>query len=241
MTTIVDWVSGIGWLHLLVFGLMIPVLAFRSRRHLVSARPRPPRIAHYRASVMTLLLFGILSVLTAQEQGIDLFAARLERPVLSLTAAGALLIGAVVFMRPRWRRAVEQRAPAVYFFSPGTRAERAWWLAVAILAGVSEEMTWRGVQAPLAAGVVHSAVAGALLSAVMFGAAHATQGMKSAGIITGLALAFQGLAWLSGSLLPGMVVHAAYDLIAGLSYGRLVRELGYDPPPIEELAPPKNQ
>ena len=241
MTTIVYWVSEIGWFHLLIFGLLIPVLAVRSRRHIVSGRPRPPRIAHYRASVMTLLLFGMLSVLTAQQQGIELFAARLERPALSLAAAAALLFGAVLFMRPRWRRAVERRAPAVYFFSPATAVERVWWVAVAILAGISEEITWRGVQAPLAAGVVHSAAGGAVLSAAMFGAAHATQGIKSAGIIAALALAFQGLAWISGSLVPGMVVHAAYDLVAGLSYGRLVRELGYDAPAFDEPAPPQNQ
>ena len=40
-------------------------------------------------------------------------------------------------------------------------------------------------------------------------------------------MGFQGLYWLSGTLYVGMVLHATYDLTAGLTYGKLGRELGY--------------
>jgi len=43
------------------------------------------------------------------------------------------------------------------------------------------------------------------------------------------ALGFHALVWLSGSLYVAMVVHIAYDIIAGLTYGRLGKELGYSP------------
>jgi len=51
-------------------------------------------------------------------------------------------------------------------------------------------------------------------------------------IIFGIALTFQGLAWISGSLYVPMVVHAVYDIIAGLHYGYFGRKLGY---PVEPL------
>ena len=68
-----------------------------------------------------------------------------------------------------------------------------------------------------------------LLSAGLFGAAHALQGFKSAAVIVVFAMAFQLLVWTSGSLLLAMIVHAVYDITAGFTYGRLGRELGYEP------------
>ena len=58
----------------------------------------------------------------------------------------------------------------------------------------------------------------------------------------GIALVFQGLAWLSGSLYVSIVVHALYDIAAGLHYGKFGRELGYpvEAPPVEPpQAPPQ--
>jgi membrane protease YdiL (CAAX protease family) len=51
-------------------------------------------------------------------------------------------------------------------------------------------------------------------------------------IIFGFALAFQALAWLSGSLYVAMAVHALYDVTAGLAYGAYGEKLGY---PIEPM------
>jgi membrane protease YdiL (CAAX protease family) len=134
-----------------------------------------------------------------------------------------------MFMRPRWRRAVERRTRVVHLFMPDTAAERAWWLAVSILAGVGEEITWRGVQTALLSALMGSYLLGALLSAVSFGLAHFIQGWRSAVVITIFALGFQTIVWLSGSLYVAMAVHVAYDMTAGLSYARLGRELGYAP------------
>jgi membrane protease YdiL (CAAX protease family) len=69
----------------------------------------------------------------------------------------------------------------------------------------------------------------ALLSAVSFGAAHATQGWRSAAIIVGFALGFQAVVVASRSLYIAMATQMAYDITAGLTYGRLGRELGYVP------------
>jgi membrane protease YdiL (CAAX protease family) len=66
-----------------------------------------------------------------------------------------------------------------------------------------------------------------LIVAVTFGLTHIVQGWKSAAIVCLFALGFQTIVWLSGSLYLAMLVHIAYDVTAGLSYGRLGRELGY--------------
>src|SRR5436190_23997678 len=112
---------------------------------------------------------------------------------------------------------------------PATPAERAWLVVVAILAGVTEEITWRCVQAVLSYKALGNIGIGMLFCAASFGVAHIIQGWKTVAVISLFALAFHLLVWLSGSLYVAMAVHIAYDITAGISYGRLGRELGYQP------------
>lgn len=231
----------LGWYHVIGFGVLVPILAYRQRRRQVKVgHPTGPRIRQYRTGALTLAVFGAFSLITASQQKLTLFPWSIARPWLSVPVSVGMYLVAVWFMRPRWRRAVERRTSHVYYFMPGTPLERRWWTAVSVLAGISEEITWRGVQPALAAYVVGSPVAGALASAISFGAGHATQGWRSAALIVLFALSFQGLVWLSGSLVLAMAVHAAYDVTAGLTYGRLGRELGYDQAS-RTPTPPQNQ
>ena len=221
-------IGGFGWYHLCVFGLVIPYLAFRSAAKLRDRTlPPPDRLKHFRASAILLVLFGTFSTFVARAERIDLWHRPLLGGVGATSAAVALYVVAVLFMRPRWRRAVERRARIVHLFMPSNATERAWWIAVAILAGIGEEITWRGVQPILVAHVVRQPLLAVLLVAATFGLTHIVQGWKSAAIICLFALGFQTIVWLSGSLYLAMLVHLAYDVTAGLSYGRLGRELGY--------------
>lgn len=139
----------------------------------------------------------------------------------------AAYAAAVTFMRPRWRRAVERRTPIVHLFMPANATERAWWIAVSVLAGIGEEITWRGVQAALVGALTGSFWIAAVICAISFGFAHFIQGWRSTAVIVVFALGFHALVWLGGSLYVAMVVHVAYDLTAGVSYGKLGRKLGY--------------
>ena len=183
---------------------------------------------------MTLWLMTGLSFLTAWAEAIDLFPRRL--PNAGGVAAGAvMLVIAIAFMRPRWRRAVERRTRIVQLFMPRDRTERLLWVLVAASAGFGEEITWRGVQPTLLATLLGHPVVAAALVAVTFGIGHMLQGWRSAAIIVVFAMSFQTVVWLSGSLYVAMAVHFIYDVVAGMTYGRLGEELGY---PIEGVTPP---
>lgn len=227
VTEPVWYVGPLGWWHVIAFGVVIPLLAVRSRRVLADPhRPLPDRVKHFRATAFNLLAFGGFSCWVAYVEGIDLFPARM--PSLVTFAAGVVMyVVTVAFMQRRWRRAVEQKKRIVHLFTPETTAERAWWVGVSVLAGVTEEITWRGVQTVLLANLLGSYAAAALVSAALFGVAHWVQGWKSAAVIALFSLGFAGLVWLSGSLYVAMLVHAAYDVTAGVMYGKLARELGY--------------
>lgn len=230
MPETVYWMAPIGWYHLVIFGALVPVLAWLSRRR--SLRPDAPKPAlsqFLHSTTVMLAFFAILSLMTAWNQELNIWSLSIRRPLVSIPVAVGLYVVAVGVMRARWRRSVQKRAPHLRYFMPQTPHERRWWIVVSTTAGVSEEITWRGVQPPLLAYVTGSPLAGALLSAILFGAAHALQGWKSAAVIVVFALAFQVLVWTSGTLVLAMIVHAAYDITAGFTYSKLGRELGYQP------------
>jgi hypothetical protein len=56
----------------------------------------------------------------------------------------------------------------------------------------------------------------AIRSPAVFAVSHALQGWKSGAVIFLMALVFQGLVWLTGTLVVAMVVHAVYDISAGV-------------------------
>ena len=214
-----------GWYHLAFFGLLIPWAAWRTRARFAT-QPLPPRRRHFVAVLIQLLFFLVISVSVAYAERIDLLA--LPRAGwLPLAAAAGLLAAGVVLMAPVWRRGVERRERKLHLFMPRTRQERGLWVAVAIAAGVSEEVTYRGVMFAVLAGITGSALAGAVVASLIFGISHIVQGWKSAAIITIIALLLHGLVALSGTILLAVVIHAVYDIVAGLAYGRMGEKLGY--------------
>jgi membrane protease YdiL (CAAX protease family) len=216
------------WFHVLYFGVLLPLLVFRLHRKFAGkkkALPDPKK--HFRGATIELAYHAGLSVLVAVVARVDVFAFDTSHLVRGLPVGVAFYAAAVLYMRPRWRRAVEKRAPIVSLYMPRDAQERAWWIAVSLLAGIGEEITWRGVQTQLLVPIVGTYAVAALLSALSFGGTHFVQGWRSVLVIAVFALGFQAIVWASGGLYVAMLVHVAYDVTAGLMYGKLGRELGY--------------
>jgi membrane protease YdiL (CAAX protease family) len=219
-----------GCYHLAFFGAFLPYLAIKSGRAL-GTRPLPPKVKHFTSQIMVLAFFLVLSALVAKREWIDVLPRAAPEP--SMFALGAAVLAAfVVLMRPLWRKRVEERSRKVWLFMPRTRHERFLWAGVSLAAGVSEEVTYRGVMFALLWRLGGSPIAAALIAAVIFSISHFLQGWKSMAIIFTMALAFQLIAWMSGSLYISMAVHALYDVTAGLCYGAYGEKLGY---PIEPM------
>lgn len=222
--------------HLVFFGLFLPLAALRMHRRMATgAKAVPDPKKHFRGATIELVMLMALSIAVARITRIDLLAFDRAKIVPGLAAGVAMYVAAVLTMRPRWRQAVEKRAPIVRLFMPRDAGERGWWIAVSVLAGIGEEITWRCVQTQLLVQLVGPIVGtyavAALLSALSFGGAHFLQGWRSCAVIVVFALGFQTVVWASGgSLFVAMAVHVVYDLTAGLTYGRLGRELGYAVP-----------
>lgn len=129
-------------------------------------------------------------------------------------AAVAPLAGSLRwFMKTQWRPLADFRASQLQFFSEiGFRLTGPRIVLLALIAGVSEELMFRGVlqtimdrQLPVAAAIA--------TTSLVFGLLHARTALYA--IVAGLVGAYLGwLFWATGSLLAPIVTHTVYDFIA---------------------------
>jgi membrane protease YdiL (CAAX protease family) len=119
---------------------------------------------------------------------------------------------------------VESVAPLM----PQTDSEKRTFAALAITAGICEEVLYRGFLIWYF-GMFAGLFAGALLSVLVFGLAHAYQrkeGIVKTGVM-GFVLA--GIYLWSGSLIGPMLLHAITDLTGGWIGSLIARELHCSP------------
>ena len=229
-----DNIGILGVCHLFLFGVLIPSAALRSKQRLAS-RPLPRRDRAFVAAIVQQIIFAGFSIWVATKQDIELFPV----PAVELPAVAVgfvMLVAAIGFMLPRWKRNVVNRERKIYIFMPRTGAERAFWLALSAAAGAGEEITYRGVLFTLLLRLIGNSPLAALAGAVVFGLSHLVQGWKTAAIVVLFALSFQSLVYHSGSLYSAIVVHFLYDATAGLMYGYFADRFGY---PAEPMPPPE--
>jgi membrane protease YdiL (CAAX protease family) len=163
---------------------------------------------------------GVLAGRTPQTVGLpDYGPGTANGPLIAgvLAAAALCAVPAVIlshrFGPPLDESVARQLAPFVGIV-PTTRAERRAFFLVALTAGVCEELVFRGFGIAYLRWLWPAAPWGALIlaTAVPFGLAHRYQGrngMCATGLI-GAALCWVTLA--TGTLIPAMVIHAAFDL-----------------------------
>jgi len=144
--------------------------------------------------------------------------------VLAVAALWGLQARSLARLSAEKRAAIRQRSEHLLPLIPHTAAEYRWWVCVSITAGVCEELLYRGF---LVWALQHWLGLGwaALVSIVVFGAAHAYQG-KDVVRPTVAGVILQGVALLTQSILPCIVAHAMLDAMSGTSGYALLRESG---------------
>lgn len=209
----------------LIVGL--PLWAMRRFRGLRSAVAREVPGARVRAYRTVLLVQWPLVALVLVHWlllGRDLthigFALRTHTPTL-----GALLIAAagtvMLLLQLRMVRASDERMVQARVeigelgvLLPHTPEESRWFGAVAVTAGVCEEILYRGYLPWLFLAFTTHGPAVAL-SVLVFGLGHSYQGIGGVIKTTFLGAILALMTVLSGSLLPAILLHTAIDLING--------------------------
>lgn len=234
-----------GLLYLFVLLIVVPHGAIRSWKVLGTGRPPDParavisRRTILRQSIVNLGILGVLTWLTAA----TLDFAPLARP--PRFGVREILIGIAAFgltLAASWlariaRPESERDKLAIYQWMPQDGPERALFVVSALLAGLVEEAAYRGVLVTILAGSLGSVPAAALISALAFAVGHAVQGWQSGIVVFAVALVMQGTVWLTDTLLVAMVVHAVFDVIAGIRAGNTARKLAAGSPDPETPSP----
>jgi len=107
-------------------------------------------------------------------------------------------------------------ARSVDILLPRTLLEMVVWIGVSLTAGFCEEAVFRGYLQKQFHVLTGNAAIAVLTQALLFGLAHAYQGVKNVIVITVLGILYGLLALGRRNLRPGMIAHAWSDVYGGL-------------------------
>ena len=130
-------------------------------------------------------------------------------------AIGFWIVAAGLLWLLGWILRIHENA-AIAAMLPHGSVELTCWIALSVTAGICEETIFRGYLQPQLMALTNSATAGILLSAAIFGAAHAYQGFRMTILIAVYGAMFGLLAHWRGSVRPGMIAHAWQDSLNGV-------------------------
>jgi membrane protease YdiL (CAAX protease family) len=154
--------------------------------------------------------WGLLYVTARPTWGL---AGGLAAAVLVLALLRAQRLGLIARFEAQPDRPISFGA-ALDALVPRSRCEHQLFAQLSIAAGVCEELICRGFFLALLTGLC-GLYLGALLSAALFGLAHAYQGVGGMLRTGGFGLIATIVVLVTGSLLPMIIIHAAVDLSAG--------------------------
>jgi len=233
------------WFHFLFFYLAVLLPLGGWRRMARASRqpegappdPRRPTTARiYRGVIVGHWVIALAVVGVFWRVGIPLGALGLSTPHAGPLAAAAIVVvvGWLVWIHyqaqaladPVKVARLKARFDRFSLLIPSTPAEGRAWIFVSITAGVCEELLYRGfVGFYLGRWMPLWTVA--VVGSLVFGIAHLYQGPKNA-VRTALVGALHWALYLiTGSILPGMVLHTAIDLQGG----RVLRRVFANPAP----------
>lgn len=195
--------------------------AMRSADESAADARGPSRMPLYAQALFTHLLLFLAAVAAARAESVALFASE-DLGWRAVVAAVATFAAVVAVGELSWRsRSPEERGRLwVRRILPRTRGERRAWVVVSAGAAIAEEVAYRGAFVAFAAAATGSLTVAVVAAAVAFAAVHAPQGFAGVGYVFVIALLQHALVWFTGTLLLAIVVHFAYDVLAGLWLAR---------------------
>ena len=128
----------------------------------------------------------------------------------------ALFVVALSALRIFWPTRSPESKRRLIDLLPHNRAELAPYLLLCFVAAIAEEVAFRGVAYRLVFRITHSITIAVAILAIAFALGHMVQGWRSVAVILLFAVGFHAVVIYGQSLLPAILVHFAYDAIAGL-------------------------
>ena len=221
--------------QLLLWTLVIaPLMGVYSYFRLRSRKPIPAKNKRYRTMIAFQCFLILLSWQASFAHHFRFFDTRGIFIWYWLLAASWLaFVG--IRLKSAWSRISAERREKARLTLPENRSEMPYWVAISVLAGISEEWAYRGAACALLIRMTGSVAISVLICSIAFGLGHLLHGWRAAGGSALLALVLQLVAFQCQSLILAMVIHACYDLLVGTI---AMRELSRSPASIVPTAEP---
>jgi membrane protease YdiL (CAAX protease family) len=160
--------------------------------------------------------FSLRDLIGGRWAGFDDFFMDIVIAALFWSVAAVVLATGAKLMHLDQAQKIDAMRRQLGFLTPNTRLELGFWILLSTTAGFCEEFIFRGYLQLQFAAMTRSMLAGALLSAVVFGASHGYEGGARMLLIGVFGFMFGLLAWWRRSLRPGMIAHAWHDALSGV-------------------------
>lgn len=214
----------VGLLIMLV--VILPTRAiWRSIRQSASDATTVSRVPNYQRSISVALFLTVClaAIWIARDRSIDALGLA---PPTSLGAMIGMCIAVVVavsmiVIKPRQNPERDRQALAQSdHMMPQDDREQAWFIALALVAGFSWEVLYRGYLIWLLAPLL-GLIASVLTSAIIYGLAHGIKSLKQVASSIAAALVFTSAYAVSGNLWWLILLHAMMPLIGMIAVKRL--------------------
>jgi len=207
-------IDGFGTAFLLIVGVSIPYLAWKTKQRLRGDElPMPRAQFFFQTAIFQLIIYGF-ALFAASTNAIRLQLV----PVAWWRAWPALVLLAVTLslLKLRWPYRDEADKRRLYAILPHDRRELGSYLVLCVVAAIAEEVIYRGVAYRLLLRLGLTIWIAVAILSVVFALAHAVQGWRSTIVIGLIAAGFHFIVIYSCGLLPAIVTHFVYDAIAGI-------------------------
>lgn len=177
----------------------------------------------YAGSAVTLVLLTVVALIVgALGPGLESMALRGAPAVEVAIATGWLALGTallfLLFLGVERVASIEEH-PLLAQLIPRTRHERRLFAGLSVVAGLGEEVVFRGFLLAVLAPALGDPWTALLVSSLAFGVLHVYQGPWGIARTALLGALFGVSVLLHGTLWPAVIVHVLYDWFGGLVYG----------------------
>ena len=203
----------------------IPFLAIRSGRRVQKAAVTPTRVQHLVSVFLTQALGLFVALLAAAYEEIELFP-RPHIGWLNVALVVAFLVPSLGSLPWRWSWRTTESKRRMMWMLPNRSSDLAWWVLVALVAGIVEEIVYRGVMVQLWERLLGGWWPAVAVCAIAFGVAHFVQGWRTVAVIVVLAVGNHLIVRATGDLYTAMAIHFTYDMLAGVILLRLAKRDG---------------
>ena len=195
-----------------VLGWM-PAAGIFSYFRLKAGKPIPPKTGYYRSIIVVQVVLLGYSVAIAQHNEMSLLG---SSPALWIWLISALYVAFIgLRLQAVWKKMPAERKQRARRLLPEIPEHLRYWVPISFLAGVGEEIAFRGIAFGILREISGSTEFTIVICVLAFAFAHMVQGWR--GVIgTGVvALVMHAIVYETGGLYLAMGIHVAYDLMLG--------------------------